>query len=90
MSNLRTLPKEIWTNALVNEQSGLVPVAVESGVSDGCSLFVHSLRNRSLENVRRAWLCVRRQVLSTQRVGVWRGDGVDCAWSSYRTSDGIW
>ena len=35
------------------------------------------------QNVWRAWLWVRRQVLSTQRVVVWRGDGIDWAQPSY-------
>ena len=56
-------------------------------MSDGptiahCS-FIHMAE--FFQNVWRAWLWVRRQVLSTQRVVVWRGDGVDWAQPSYGT-----
>ena len=62
---------------LAPPNGSVVPV-----VSDDRSLFVHSVGSFA-ENVWRARLWVRRQVLSTQRVGVWRSDGADCARPSY-------
>ena len=60
------------------------PVAVEPVVSDDRSLLVHSCaRVLPSENVWRAWLWVRRQVLRARGVGVWRGDGIDWAQPSY-------